>query len=87
MAVLLTLFLQAYWNYEYYNKKTKSVYVMKRLPDRKEYMKTIWIAPVMQACCIVAVMMANTMIDFCIYAFITPDIALPVDYMSHILPF
>lgn len=87
LAVLLTLFLQAYWNYEYYNKKTKSVYVMKRLPDRKEYMKTIWIAPVMQACCIVAVMMANTMIDFCIYAFITPDIALPVDYMLHILPF
>lgn len=87
LAILLTLFLQAYWNYEYYNKKTKSVYVMKRLPDRKEYMKTIWIAPVIQTCCIVAVMMANAMIDFCIYAFITPDIALPADYMSHILPF
>ena len=48
-AILLVIFVQAYWNYAYYNKETKSVYVMRRLPDRKEYSRTIWIAPLMEA--------------------------------------
>lgn len=86
IGVLLALFLQAYWNHEYYNKKTKSVYVMKRLPDRKEYGRTIWVAPIMQACFIVMIMVAQTAIDFCLYVFVTPEIALHGDYLLRILP-
>ncbi len=87
IAVLLALFLQAFWNYEYYNKKTKSVYVMKRLPDRKEYQRTIWISPIIQGAFITIIMVVHTMIDLFLYAIAAPDMALPADYLSHILPF
>lgn len=87
IAILMVLFLQAYWNYEYYNKKTKSVYVMRRLPDRREYPKTIWVAPIMQALFIAMIAVIHTAIDFCVYVLSTPEIALHADYLSHILPF
>lgn len=87
IAILLMIFLQAYWNYEYYNKETKSVYVMKRLPDRKEYLRTIWVAPVIQAFFIAMIMVGNTAIDLGVYVVGTPKIALHPDYLSHILPF
>lgn len=87
IAILLAVFLQAYWNYEYYNKKTKSVYVMKRLPDSKEYKRTIWSSPIIQAFAIAIIMIVHTAFDLFLYAVVTPDIALPADYASHILPF
>ena len=87
LAMLLVLFIQAYWNYAYYNKETKSVYVMKRLPDRKEYGRTIWISPVIEAISIAVIMVAHTLTDLCMYVVATPDIALYPDYLSHILPF
>ncbi|MDO4487003.1 MAG: hypothetical protein Q4C46_10505 [Bacillota bacterium] len=87
IGILLAFFLQAYWNYEYYNKKTKSVYVMKRLPDSKEYMRTIWGAPLIQALFIVLIMIVQTLLDLCLYVFVTPELALHQDYLSHILPF
>ncbi|NLD20100.1 MAG: hypothetical protein GX663_07650 [Clostridiales bacterium] len=87
IGILLVIFLQAYWNYEYYNKKTKSVYVMRRLPNRKEYPRTIWVAPIIQAFFIAMIMVVHTLIDLCLYAFVTPEIALYSDYLSHILPF
>ena len=86
-AILLVLFLQAYWNYAYYNKKTKSIYVMKRLPNRKEYTRTIWVAPMLQALAIALIMVLHTLIDLCVYALATPEIALHSDYLSYILPF
>lgn len=86
-AILLVLFVQAYWNYAYYNKETKSMYVMKRLPDRKEYSRTIWTAPKIEAFIILIIMLANIFLDFGIYAFATPDVALKADYLSHLLPF
>lgn len=87
LAVLMALFFQAYSNYRYYNKTTKSVYVMKRLPACKEYRRTIWIGPLIQALIIAAVMFIQTLADLCLYIFITPDIALPADYLSQIIPF
>lgn len=87
LALLLVLFIQAYWNYEYYNKKTKSVYVMKMLPDGKEYRKTIWAIPVIEAFCIVAVMILHILLDVCVYVFMTPELALYPDYLQQILPF
>ena len=60
---------------------------MKRLPDRKEYKRTIWISPIMQAITITVIMIIHTAVDFFLYAVVTPDIALPTDYMSYILPF
>ena len=87
IGILLAIFLQAYWNYEYYNKKTKSVYVMKRLPDCKEYTRTIWGAPMIQALFIVLIMIVQTILDLCLYAFVTPQLALHPDFLSHILPF
>ena len=86
-AILLVIFVQAYWNYAYYNKETKSVYVMRRLPDRKEYSRTIWVAPLMEALIIVLIMVGNILVDLGVYAFFTPDIALHSDYLSHLLPF
>lgn len=86
-AILLMIFLQAYWNYEYYNKETKSVYVMKRLPNRKEYPRTIWVTPVIQALFIAMIMVLHTAVDFAVYVLGTPEIALQPDYLSHILPF
>lgn len=86
-AILLVIFLQAYWNYEYYNKKTKSVYVMKRLPNKKEYPMTIWVTPVIQAVSIVIIMVIQTIVDICLYTFATPDSVLHPDHLSHILPF
>ena len=87
LAVLLALLLQAYWNHQYYNKTTKSVYVMKRLPDTREYGRTIWIGPAVQALMIVIVMIVQVLVDLCLYVLMTPDIALPADYLSHIIPF
>ena len=87
IGILMVLFIQAYWNYSYYNKETKSVYVMKRLPDKKEYLRTICAVPVMEALCLVMIMFVHTAIDFCLYAVATPEIALHSDYLSHILPF
>lgn len=86
-AAVMVILLQAYWNYEYYNKKTKSVYVMKRLPDTKEYTRTIWIGPAIQAVFIAIIMAAHTAIDLCVYVLATPKIALYSDYLSQILPF
>lgn len=87
IAVLLVIFVQAYWNYSYYNKKTKSVYVMKRLPDKKEYMRTVWGAPFVEAACILGIMIVHVLVDACIYIFVTPDIAFHADYMSKMFPF
>lgn len=87
LAILLVLFIQAYWNYAYYNKETRSVYVMKRLPDRKEYQRTIWISPVIEALSIAVIMAVHTFIDLCMYVVATPEIALYPDYLSRILPF
>lgn len=87
LALLLVVFIQAYWNYEYYNKKTKSVYVMKMLPDGKEYRRTIWAIPVIEAIFIVAVMILHILFDVCVYIFMTPELALHSDYLQHMLPF
>lgn len=87
IAILLVVLLQAYWNYEYYNKETKSVYVMKRLPNRKEYPRTIWVSPVIQAFFIAMIMTLHTAIDLVVYVLGTPKVALHPDYLSHILPF
>lgn len=86
-AILVVFFLQAYWNYEYYNKKTGSVYVMKRLPDRKEYPRTIWVAPAIQAAAMIGIMAAQTAVDAFMYIFATPNIVLPSGYLRHMLPF
>lgn len=87
IGILLVIVLQVYWNYGYYNKETKSVYVMKRLPDRKEYPRTIWVAPVIQAVSIAMIMVLHTVIDLGVYVIGTPEIALHPDYLAHILPF
>ena len=36
---------------------------------------------------ILIIMLANIFLDFGIYAFATPDVALKADYLSHLLPF
>lgn len=86
LGIILVLALQMYWNYAYYNKETKSIYVMKRLPNRKEYPRTIWVQPVIEAAIIIMIMTVHTCIDLLIYT-TTPDLALHWDYLSHILPF
>ena len=75
-AIIAVALIQAYWNYSYYNKETKSVYVMKRLPNRREYTKTIWLGPIIEAVIIATVMIVHTLIDYCWYMLATPDIAL-----------
>lgn len=85
-AILLVVSVQAYWNYAYYNKETNSVYVMKRLRDSKEYYRTIWVSPAIEALIIIMIMMVNLVSDLAIYALVTPDAALHADWMSHILP-
>lgn len=75
-AIIAVVLIQAYWNYSYYNKETKSVYVMKRLPNRREYTKTIWLGPIIEAVIIATVMIVHTLIDYCWYMLATPDIAL-----------
>lgn len=87
VAMLMVLFLQAYWNWGYYNKTTKSVYVMRRLPNRKEYPRTIWVGPIIQAAFIAMIMVLHTVADLCVYLLITPEVAFYTDYLSHILPF
>lgn len=83
LAIVLILVVQMYWNYAYYNKETKSIYVLKRLPNRKEYPRTIWVSPVIEAVFIVLLMAAHTFIDFCVYM-TTPDMALQADHFSQI---
>ena len=60
---------------------------MKMLPDGKEYRRTIWAIPVIEAFCIVAVMILHILLDVCVYVFMTPELALYPDYLQHILPF
>ena len=87
IAIILVFVLQAYLIYNYYNKETKSIFVMKRLPNRKEYTRTIWIAPAVESIFIFVVMIAQTILDMGIYIAMTPKAALPSDYLSHLLPF
>ena len=49
---------------------------MKRLPNRREYTKSIWLGPVIEAVIIAVVMIVHTLIDYCLYILATPDIAL-----------
>ena len=84
-AIIAVFIVQAYWNYAYYNKETKSVYVMKRLSDRKEYPRTIWVAPFIESMIILIIMIVNLAVDLGIYIYGTPDIALRPDYLMHIL--
>ena len=86
LAIALVLIMQGYWNWAYYNKETKSVYVMKRLPNRKEYPRTIWVSPVIQAVLIALLAVAHTLIDLCLYM-TTPDLALHGDYLTQIFSF
>ena len=85
LAIALVLIMQVYWNWAYYNKETKSVYVMKRLPNRKEYPRTVWVSPVIQAVLIALLAIAHTLIDLCLYM-TTPDLALHADYLTQIFP-
>lgn len=87
LAVILVIAVQTYWNYEYYNKETKSVYVMKRLPDSKEYNRTIWVAPVIEGIIIIIIMAVHTLIDLGVYLIMTPEAAFQPDCLSHLLPF
>lgn len=87
IAIILVFFLQAYLNYSYYNKETKSVFVMRRLPDRKEYARTIWTSPALESFMIVIIMAAHTVLDMIMYVFFTPHAALHPDYLINLLPF
>lgn len=52
----------------------------------KEYPRTIWVSPVIEAIIIILIMMVSLVSDLVIYALVTPDAALHADWMSHILP-
>lgn len=86
-AIITVLFLQAYWNYAYYNKETKSVYVMKRLTDRGLYVRTIWAAPAIEGLIICMVMIVHLALDLGLYIMATPREIMQPDYYLHILPF
>ena len=70
-AALMLAFI--FLRYSYYRQGTKSIYLMKRLPQRSELHKSAICLPVIYAAISLAFMLLLTAIYFAIYIIFTPN--------------
>ena len=72
IAMLLALAFALY-HYAFHYQGSKSIYLMRRLPNRLELHRRCWTVPVAAALIIAAVMVLTFLFYFAIYLLVTPD--------------
>ena len=64
-------------HYRYFRQESKSVYLMRRLPQRWEYQRRIWLLPVLGAVIVAVIALLLGFIFWEIYLHVTPEQTLP----------
>ena len=67
------------YNYAYYHKGSKSIYLMKRLPNGFEIHRRALTVPLLSVAATAAIAIISIFIYFIIYVLATPKICLPHD--------
>ena len=77
--VLVALFLLGYviYHYSYFRQESMSIYLMKRLPDKRELHKRALTVPVLAVLATICVALAAVLLYFVIYLLATPRACLP----------
>lgn len=75
LAIVLALAF-GFYHYAFHHQGSKSIYLMRRLPNGFELHRRCWTVPVAAALIITAVMMAMFLLYFGLYFIITPDACL-----------
>lgn len=83
LAILLALAFGLY-HYAYHYQGSKSIYLMRRLPNRFELHRRCWSVPLAAALIITAVMVLIFFLYFAFYFFITPEGCLAPDQWQKI---
>ncbi len=68
--IVLCMVIRYYW---YYQKDSKSIYLMKRLPNRFEFHKRAWTLPLLGMLVTLLVAFVVLVIYFVIYMIVTPN--------------
>lgn len=71
-------------HYAYHFQGSKSVYLMRRLPDRREFHRRCLRLPVLGAAAALAAAALTVIVYFAIYMLVPPDRVLPPDQMEKI---
>ncbi len=64
-------------HYMYYRQGSKSIYLMRRLPDKKLLHKTCLAAPLLGILTILVTIAVLSGVYYCVYIWVTPEICLP----------
>ena len=71
-ALILAMILLAIANYRYHFKGSKSVYLMRRLPDPREYARRCWTLPLIGVGICLVLTAVTTAVCYLIYMKCTP---------------
>lgn len=80
LIVILCMLAGVAVRYAYYWQGSKSIYLMRRLPDRKYLHRTCWVVPLIRIEMCVLVAVASVLLCFVIYVTMTPAECLPWNY-------
>lgn len=76
LIVALCMLGVVLYHYAYHRQGSKSIYLMRRLPDGMELHRRCWTLPVLCAMASVLLAFALLMLYYAIYMFVTPDACL-----------
>lgn len=79
LAVLV--FLAVFWHYSYYYQESKSIYVMKRLPNRMEIHKRAWVLPLMAELGLLLSMVVMSLFCLFLYFALSPENYIPEEWL------
>ena len=76
----VALFMLGYviYHYMYFRHGSMSIYLMKRLPSKTEFLKRVWTVPLTAIICTLAIAVATLLFCYIVYFFATPKICLPI---------
>lgn len=80
LIVILCMFAGVAMRYAYYRQGSKSIYLMRRLPDGKYLHRTCWVVPLIRIGMCVLVAVVSVLLCFVIYVTVTPAECLPWNY-------
>ncbi len=80
--VMLCMLLYAIPHYLYYYRETKSIYLMRRLPDKWEYHRRALTVTLREMLLCLALALLTFFIDYLIYVWNTPAACLPNNILS-----
>ena len=78
--IMLCMFVTVWMRYSYYQQGSKSIYLMRRLPDSNLFHRTCWVIPMSRVGICALVCGLQLLLSFIAYVVITPDVCLPWNY-------